>query len=82
MSTEYRTINIAVYRTPDDQPTCQNKQGHCKFLRITRLGTEHQCALQAGSREYLDRTFDEDIKEYTYLIPFEMCPVWRKDNDS
>lgn len=82
---EYRTISIRVYRTPDNEPTCQTKEGHCGFLRVTRLGTEHQCALQAGSREYLDRKFDRTVGEYgeyTYLIPFEMCPVWRKDNDS
>lgn len=82
MHKEFRTVSIQVYRTPDNKPTCQNKEGRCGFLQSTRLGTDHQCALQVRSWEYLDRLFDEDIGEYTYLIPFEMCPVWRKDNDS
>jgi hypothetical protein len=51
------------------------------MLRTTRFGTEYQCALQAGTREYLERYFDSTKGEYgehTYLIPHENCPVWKE----
>ena len=75
-------IMIHAYLTADINPTCcqDHREGSCFMLRTTRFGTEYQCALQAGSREYLERFFDEtkgEHGEYTYLIPHENCPVWK-----
>ena len=77
-----KQIMIQAYLTADNKPTCcqDHKEGYCFMLRSTRLNTEYQCALQAGSREYLERFFDEtkaEHGEYTYLIPHENCPVWK-----
>ena len=78
-----KLIQVQAYLTPEGKPTCcqHYKEGSCFMLRTTRFGTEYQCALQAGTREYLDRYFDStqgEYGEYTYLIPHENCPVWKE----
>lgn len=78
---DYKTIKIEVYRTPDDKPTCARDfrtGAYCKFLLSTRFGLEYKCALRLNVK-HLDSYFDAKLGEhgeYTYLKPQDCCIIW------
>lgn len=79
-----KTIVVRAYLTHEGNPTCRlSLNESCNMLRAVRFGLEQQCCFQYN-KEYLDRYFDKSVGEYgeyTYLKPFELCPIWKDENN-
>lgn len=72
MTTEYKTIVIARYRTPMGKPTCSEHHPAgrtCQFLGAKRLGTVPVCMF--GAQVELKNCGLE------FQEPREDCPVWK-----
>jgi hypothetical protein len=70
---EYATIKIERFRSPDGLPTCivDTRAGHkCRFLAVRNFGAQEVCTFG----------FDRDLdgpNEIGYTRPHNECEVWR-----
>ena len=75
MKKEYKTINIEVFKTTDDLPTCTNNpENNCQFLKTSNFGHRFICGHQ-------DRVL-ERYSEFGFLKPDQNCPLWSSGNEN
>ena len=72
---EEKTITVKAYRDKDGLPTCavDFRTGEfCQFLRVTRFGILHVCAIDQS-----DGLWRRGGKGEGSLIPCEKCIAWK-----
>ena len=72
---EKKTIEIAVYRDPEGNPTCAVDwgAGHvCKFLQTSKFGFVEHCFFGAKGADVIERDGDSA----GWLRPIPACPLW------
>lgn len=72
---EKKTIEIAVYRDPEGNPTCAVDwgAGHvCKFLRTSKFGFVEHCFFGEKGDDVIERDGDS----VGWLRPIPACPLW------
>ena len=72
---EKKTIEIAVYRDPEGNPTCAVDwgAGHvCKFLQTSKFGFVEHCFFGAKGDDVIERDGDS----VGWLRPIPACPLW------